>query len=438
MTHPGATCYLEEVLRGPATGTQLERLARRVALAAHVQRGGRIQLALLSIEVHPQNPTETLPPAVADRASTVVRELILGALDPADTLSRLGPLRYLVLLERSEEGAFAVHAADDIVIAVRHADIGSNLGSPLVASVGISVFPDDGESLEELMGCAEAAGQAARITGGDLFGFYSGSLSEAASRRLAIERAIPDALKRGELVLAYQPQLDTRDGTLVGVEALLRWNHPKLGPVPPEEFVSVLESTDLIGSAGSWVLAEGCRQVAAWSRSRTPIRLGVNVSAAQLRSSDFEEIVLRAVADSGLTARQLELELTESVLLEDEPHVRTTLAALRRTGVRVALDDFGTGYASLAYLRQFPMDTLKIDRQFVRGLPVDTMNAAITSAIIAMARSLGLSVVAEGVETEAEEEYLHSLDCFVVQGFRYARPMLAPVLEGWLAERPWA
>ena len=404
----------------------------------YLHRGGEPQLAVLAVEVHPKVPTETIDPTEAERLDRTVRDRIVGVIDATDSVARVGPLRYVVLVERTDQGSFAMRVADDIVTVIRRPIAAREGATPLVASVGISVFPDDGDKLSELMPCAELAQQAARMGGGDLFGFYSGSMSDVAVRRLAIERALPEAVERQQFTLAYQPQLDSRDGGLVGVEALLRWTHPKLGTIPPGEFVPVLESVGLIVDAGNWVLGEACRQAAEWSRSGRLVKIGINASAHQLRTPDFEGNVRSALLASGLAATQLELELTETVLLEDEPHVREALASLRRDGVKVALDDFGTGYASLAYLRQFPMDTIKIDRQFVRGLPIDAMNSAITSAIVAMARCLQLDVVAEGVETEAEEEFLHSLHCFVVQGFRYAEPMSAHDLEEWLKARPWA
>jgi EAL domain-containing protein (putative c-di-GMP-specific phosphodiesterase class I) len=426
------------VVRLSSPDVELERLARRVDLAMHLHRGGEPHLAVLAIEVHPRVPTETIEPAEAERLDRTVRERIVGVLEATDSLARVGPLQYVALVERVDAGSFAMSVADDVVNVIRRPIAAREGLTPLVASVGISVFPDDGDVLAELKPCAEAAQQAARLGGGDLFGFYSGSMSDAAARRLAIERALPSAVEREEFSLAYQPQLDARDGSLAGVEALLRWNHPKLGEIAPGEFILALESAGLIEPTGNWVLYQACRQAAEWSRGDRAIKVSVNVSAHQIRGPSFEGNVRAALLESGLRPAQLELELTETVLLEDESHVREALASLRRDGVRVALDDFGTGYASLAYLRQFPMVTLKIDRQFVRGLPIDAMNAAITSAIVAMARCLQLDVVAEGVETEAEEEFLHSLHCFVVQGFRYASPMPAPDLEAWLRARPWA
>jgi EAL domain-containing protein (putative c-di-GMP-specific phosphodiesterase class I) len=400
----------------------LELLEDRFELAAYANRRGSIGMAVLAVAV-------AGPPEIDE----LVLQRMTRCLRRTDTVVRTSPLRHIVLLERLAEGPFAMHAADAIVQALRQPFTTPAGPVKAVASVGISVHPDDGDSIDELVTCANAALEAAQASGGDLFGFYSGSLSAAAGRRVALERALPEAIERGQLHLAYQPQLDSRDGSLVGVEALLRWNHPSFGPVSPAEFVPVLENLGLIVEVGTWVLGVACRQATRWE-----LRVGVNVSAHQVRTPDFGDRVREALDQAGLRPQRLELELTESVLLEDATHVREVLSGLRRDGVRVALDDFGTHYASFAYLRQFPMDTIKIDRQFVSGLPMDVQNAAITNAIVSLGRSLSLDVVAEGVEQEAEEEFLHSLDCYVVQGFRYARPMLPADFEAWRKARPWA
>jgi len=415
----------------------LELLSERLVLATHGRRDGP-GIAVLAIQVHPPGAGAAALAADLEQLDEAALARVKGAVRRADTVARIEPLRYVALLERLEEGAFAMRAAEQIVSSIRGPYQTANGMQQLVASVGISVHPTDGEALGDLLRCAEAALEAAHMSGGDLFGFYSGPMSQAAGRRVAVERALIDAVERRQLVLHYQPQIDSRDGTLVGVEALLRWHHGTLGVVSPVEFVPVLESLGLIHAAGDWVLHEACRQTTAWSTAGRGLRVCVNVSAHQLRRPEFENEVRDALAAAPLAPQHLELELTESVLLEDEPQVHGMLRSLRRDGVRVALDDFGTGYASLAYIRQFPMDCLKIDRQFVRGLPLDTQNAAITSAIIALARSLDLELVAEGVEQEAEEEFLHSLQCYVIQGFRYAQPMPPEELVRWREARPWA
>jgi EAL domain-containing protein (putative c-di-GMP-specific phosphodiesterase class I) len=300
------------------------------------------------------------------------------------------------------------------------------------------MHPDDGDDLDELLRCADAAAEAAELGGGGLFGFYSQPLNVRAQRRARIERALVGALDRGEFHLHYQPQLDTRDGTLVAAEALLRFESIALGPVGPDEFIPVLEANGGIEQVGAWVIESACAQGAAWMRADRPVRIGVNVSARQLGAPGFEQTISEALERSKLDPRLLELELTESVLVENAVETRKLIEAIRARGISVALDDFGTGYASLAYIRQFPMNKLKIDRQFVRGLPVDAEAVAITSAIIALARSLRLDIVAEGVEHEAEEEFLHTQHCFVVQGYLHARPMARDAFDTWRQKRPWA
>jgi EAL domain-containing protein (putative c-di-GMP-specific phosphodiesterase class I) len=422
--------------RGVLSGG-LEVLFERLELATLSARRAR-GAAVLAVKVH--LPRSDEPPDENDwvplEDEAIVR--IRRCLRRVDSIATVGPVSFLVLLERAEEGPFAVHVADQIVDALRAPYLVDGRRIDLVASVGVSVFPDDGEDADQIVRGARAALDAALMGGGDLFGFSSSTTNEAAGRKLAIERALSSVLDRNELSLFFQPQVDTRDGSLAGAEALLRWKSPKLGDVSPAEFVPVLEASGAIDRVGEWVLGEACRHAARWAGEGRPVRVGVNVSAHQLRHDGFEVIVRRALESAGLEPSLLELELTETVLVENPTSTRAVIEKIRKLGVHVALDDFGTGYASLAYIRHFPMDALKIDRQFIRGLPIDTESAAITSAIVALARSLRLDVIAEGVETEAEEEFLHSQACTIVQGYRHAHPMSVEAFEEWRRKRPWA
>jgi EAL domain-containing protein (putative c-di-GMP-specific phosphodiesterase class I) len=422
---------------GRAYDAPVEVLFERLELGALSRRRGTRGLAVLAVRVHrPGQPDAPLPDTAGYLEQEVLHR-IHRCLRPVDTVAVVDRMRFAVLLERAEEGPFAVHVADQLVSDVRCELNIAGRPLDLVASVGVAVHPDDGDTADELMRAADAAAEAARLGGGDFFGFSTGPMNEVAARRIAIERALVEAQSRGELRLSYQPQIDTRDGTIVGVESLLRWHTATLGDVPPAEFVPILEATGAIEDVGAWVLRSACAQVAEWGRAGQLLRVGVNVSAQQLGADSFVDVVLDALQQTGIQPALLELELTESVLVDNPAKTRRMLEALRQHGVRVAVDDFGTGYASLAYIRQFPMDTLKIDRQFVRGLPIDEESAAITSAIVALGRSLRLEIVAEGVETEAEEEFLHSQQCFVVQGFRHARPMPAEDFSAWRERRPW-
>jgi EAL domain-containing protein (putative c-di-GMP-specific phosphodiesterase class I) len=252
---------------------------------------------------------------------------------------------------------------------------------------------------------------------------------------MAIERALEQAIERESFTLAYQPQVDLDTDELVGAEALIRWRHDELGVVEPSEFVPLLESADLIEEVGEWVLRTACRQAAAWAAAGEPLKISVNVSAKQFILGDVAGVVESALSESKLSPALLTLELTEGVMLDTTPAVRDALRKIRQWGVRVAVDDFGTGYASLRYVKHFPMDVIKIDKEFVRGLPLNAENAAITNAITAIAHSLNLSVIAEGVETEAEAEFLRDLRCPVVQGYLHAKPMPAAEFAEWRRER---
>lgn len=415
----------------------LEVLLDRLELAATASRVGRRGIAVLALELRPRRGGPPPPEESAARLTALARQRLRSHVHRADTISVLGPLRFAVLLERAVDGPFAIHVADRLTQAMREPFRLDGSPLELSASVGVAAFPDDGTTAEELLRRALQALEGARNAGGGLVGFCSSASSEAAHRRLAIERALEGVLDREELELHYQPQMDTQEGSLVGVEALLRWTSPRLGRVSPGDFIPLLEATGRIEEVGAWVLARACDQAAAWATAGRPLRVSVNVSARQLEAEGFAARVDEELRRTALDPRLLELELTESVLVANPASTREVLESLRQRGVRVAVDDFGTGYASLAYIRRFPMDTLKIDREFVRGLPVDAENVAITSAIIALAHTLRLEMVAEGVETEAEEEFLHSQRCFVVQGFRHARPMAAPALEAWRRDRPW-
>jgi diguanylate cyclase (GGDEF)-like protein/PAS domain S-box-containing protein len=306
----------------------------------------------------------------------------------------------------------------------------------ITASLGISVFPEDGGDNDQLVRNAEAAMYHAKQAGGDGYHFYDRSMNVAALERLSLETALRRALERGELVLYYQPQIDMHSGAVVGAEALIRWRHPERGLVPPDRFIPLAEETGLIVPIGEWVLHEACRQARRWrEQGIAPLRMAVNVSARQFRQSDLADTVTRVLNHTGLDARFLELEITETAVMENAAEASSLLAALNSRGLHIAVDDFGTGYSSLAYLKRFPIDTLKIDRSFVRDITDDPDDAAITSAIVAIARSLGLQTVAEGVETERQLALLRQYGSHLAQGYLFSKPLPAGELEAWLLQR---
>jgi predicted signal transduction protein with EAL and GGDEF domain/DNA-binding response OmpR family regulator len=306
----------------------------------------------------------------------------------------------------------------------------------VTATVGIAVYPDDGEDVETLLRHAELAMHDGKESGRSTFRFYARVMNERAQRRIGLESGLRTALERGEFVLHYQPRVQLADGRPDSVEALVRWQHPQRGLVPPGEFIPVAEDSGAIVPIGEWVLRAACADAARWNRELpSPIRVAVNISARQFQDPQLAMAVGRALRDTKLDPALLEVEITEGVVMQDAAAAKEMLSALRTLGVRVALDDFGTGYSSLSYLTRFPVDTLKVDRSFVREALSSKASATITGAIIALSRSLGLTVVAEGIETEEQLAFLREQGCAEGQGFLFAKPMPLAELRPWLEAR---
>jgi EAL domain-containing protein (putative c-di-GMP-specific phosphodiesterase class I)/GGDEF domain-containing protein len=407
-------------------------LRNRLDRALSRERLSRAGVALLQISVRLADPRD----GRVDALTAATAERILTCLGDADSVAALGPGRFQALLEDLAHGAQAAVVADRVVAALS-ASLSLRGGEirPIV-SVGISVAPEDTDHAPELILRAETALHEAERCGGQTFRFESAPMNEKAERRWRILRALDGALERGEFSLHYQPQVSTSGERLTGAEALIRWQSPHLGWVSPAEFIPMLEGTSKILPVGQWVLETACEQARRWERNSIPIRIGVNASARQLTGVGFGDAVIEVLRATNLTPSLLGIEITEGLLLEGSSAVRETLQSLRRRGVSISVDDFGTGYASLSYIKKFPMDVIKIDREFVRGVPIDIENAAITSAIIALGNSLRLKTLAEGVETEAELEFLRSLGCTEVQGYYFAKPMPPAAFEEWAREHP--
>ena len=304
----------------------------------------------------------------------------------------------------------------------------------LSATIGASVYPDDGRSVTRLMDSALAALRQGKRSGGRVARVYTQSIDLAAARHFEIERRLSRALEREELRLVYQPKVHTRDGQISGMEALLRWDQPELGAITPAEFIPVAEHTGLIVDIGDWVLNDACRQVRAWQEhGLRQVPVSVNVAGRQLTARDFTAKVTSAVSRSGIDPAMLELEVTEGSLVQDTEATIETMHAIKALGVSFSIDDFGTGYSSLAYLKRLPISTLKVDRAFVMDMVRSTNDAAIVHAIIAMASSLGMRVVAEGVETREQWLFLRAFRCEQLQGFFFSRPVDPPTMAALLA-----
>ena len=366
--------------------------------------------------------------SVAARLMVVVRE--------SDTIARLGGDEFVILLPslaRAEDAAQVASKVRDAFIAPLSQD-GRDVH--LSASIGISVFPQDGDTGDTLLMHADVAMYRAKAQGRNGYRCYSPEMGTQAQERMELEGALRVAMELNQLELHYQPQIDRTGAHIVGVEALIRWHHPQLGMVPPDRFIPLAEETGLIIPIGEWVLRTACAQARAWREAgSTSLSVAVNMSAKQFQQQDVPLLVRDVLEASGLPARCLELELTESALMHNTGAAVETMRQLKKLGVRLALDDFGTGYSSLSYLRRFPIDVLKIDKSFTFDVTSDEGAASITRAIIAMARSLNMTTVAEGVETQAQLDFLAMLECDVMQGYLISRPLPAERITSLLSER---
>ncbi|MFN2300868.1 MAG: EAL domain-containing protein [Gammaproteobacteria bacterium] len=365
--------------------------------------------------------------AVAERIKECVRT--------GDTVCRPGGDEFLVLLADLAGPEDAASVAEKIITSVSQPYMLESWEFSITPSVGIAVIPDDGNEIETLVRNADAAMYHAKESGRNNFQFFTTEMTEDAAERLSLEHGLRRALERDELVLYYQPLVDVRDGRIVGAEALLRWNRPDHGVVAAGEFIRIVEQSGLILSIGMWVLSEACRQARAWSdRFGFALPVSVNLSALQFRQHGLVETIAGAFGEAGLDPQCLEIELTETVVMQDATLTIETVNRLRELGVHFAIDDFGTGYSSLSYLKRFPIDRVKIDRSFVRDLADKPDDTALINAIIGMARSLRMEVIAEGVETPEQRDYLRQQDCFLMQGYLFSRPVPAAEFERLLEQ----
>ncbi|MFQ5779406.1 MAG: EAL domain-containing protein [Nitrospiria bacterium] len=306
----------------------------------------------------------------------------------------------------------------------------------ITGSIGIAIYPEDGADVDTLLKKTDMAMYEAKKKGGNGFHFYSELMTVQVLKRLSLENKLRKAVERDELMLHYQPQMAIQTGEIIGLEALVRWNHPELGHVPPNDFIPLAEQTGLILPIGEWVFRTACKQAKAWQdRGGTTLTIAVNVSALQLEQEDFVKTVAGVISETGVNPHSLKLEMTESILMKNVEEVITRQNQLKEIGVRVSIDDFGTGYSSLGYLKRFPIESLKIDKSFVNDIFNDSDNAAITRAIIALSHSLRLQVIAEGVETEEQLEFLRVNHCDAIQGYLVSRPLPSDEVSPFLNQR---
>lgn len=408
-----------------------DRLAQAIARSA---RDGK-KMALLFIDLDRfKDVNDTAGHAVGDLLLRAVASRLGACVRSDDTLARLGGDEFTMIVRDVHTAIDAAQVADRVLHHLTEPFCVDGKTFYVTPSIGIGVFPEDGHSPGELMKKADAAMYRAKDLGRNSYKFYTEDMNIAMLRRVAMEQMLRNAQAKGELSLLYQPQVDTTTRKITGMEALLRWQNPQLGAVSPSEFIPIAEETGVIHEIGEWVLQTACRQARTWHEQGYPaMRISVNLSASQFRQRGIVEVVQRALAASGLAPSCLELELTETVAMQPGPDALAILQSLKQLGVRIALDDFGTGYSSLSYLRKFPIDTLKIDRTFINELHADPHAGPIIQAIITMARSLELNVIAEGVETAHQADFLLTYMCNEIQGFFFYRPGTPAQCGGWLA-----
>jgi diguanylate cyclase (GGDEF)-like protein/PAS domain S-box-containing protein len=410
----------------PNRGMFLGELDRAIARAQ--RHGDEFAVCFIDLDRF-KTINDTLGHDAGDQLLKAMAGRLQHSLRKADLVARLGGDEFVVLLDGSADGPDLVTVAHKMLSAIGEPLTIQGCSFLVTCSIGIGRYPADGEDAATLLKHADAAMYLAKEKGKNNVQFYTAELADLAARQFEFESALRLALARDELVLHFQPKVDVATNRVLGLEALVRWMHPVRGLVPPGEFIPLAEECGLIVRLGHWVIERSCRQIRDWRDAglKSP-PIAVNLSARQFADEDLVAKVEAAMARYGVTPAEFEVELTESVLMADPERASEVMGRLRRMGIRISIDDFGTGYSSLSYLKRFPAQTVKIDRSFISGLPDNSDDSAITEAVIAMAHSLGLNVVAEGVETEEQLSELHKMGCDEVQGFLLGRPMTAAEL----------
>jgi diguanylate cyclase (GGDEF)-like protein/PAS domain S-box-containing protein len=414
---------------------RLSLTARMEQAMAEARRHGTL-IAVMMIDMdHFKDINDTLGHHVGDALLVDVAQRLLCCVRLSDVVARLGGDEFVVLVTDMASTLTAAAVADKIVAALSAPYQVEEYRLHSTPSVGIGVFPNDGTSVDTLLRNVDTAMYHAKASGRNNYQFFNDSMSANASERLALQGSLHNAIEQRQFVLHYQPQIEIGSGALVGVEALVRWQHPERGLVPPDSFIPIAEESDLIIKLGEWILQEACRQLKLWKGMGKNLRVSVNLSARQLRSKNLLHQVEDTLLRHDLRPGDLELEITESVAMDNPDATLRMLGKLRELGVELAIDDFGTGYSSLSHLKLMPLQRLKIDRSFVKDIESDPDDAAICAATVSLAHNLGLSVVAEGVETQAQLAFLAKLGCECVQGYLFSKPLPAVQLEVWMAQR---
>ncbi|CAM8665021.1 COG5001 Predicted signal transduction protein containing a membrane domain, an EAL and a GGDEF domain [Comamonadaceae bacterium] len=407
-----------------------------VAMAQADRAKTKVSLLFLDLDNF-KRINDTLGHAIGDSLLQEVAQRLRTCVRESDTISRQGGDEFVVLLNALKDKDAALPVIAKLLDRLDEPFYTDGHELATSASIGVTVYPDDGQDFDTLRKKADMAMYRAKEAGRNTYRYFNEAMNAEAKEHLHLRNGLRRALERNELVLHYQPQIDLPTGRIFGAEALIRWNHPDLGMVSPARFIPVAEDSGLIVPIGDWVMSEACRQAMSWYRQGLPaLLMAVNVSVAQFNRGNLEEALVKVLLESGMNPQNLELELTESLLIQNVDHVLAALKRLKGLGVQLAIDDFGTGYSSLSYLKRFDIDKLKIDQSFVRDLVADPEDTAIVNAIIQMAKSMGLKTIAEGVETPDIVKLLQRFGCDEAQGFFFARPMPADAFASFVSCHP--
>jgi diguanylate cyclase (GGDEF)-like protein len=393
------------------------------AMAKARRSGKKVAVLLVDLDRF-KTINDSLGHDLGDRLLTHVADRLRALVREGDTLARFSGDEFVVVLEEVEELKSVMFVAQKMLGHLSEVITLQNYPLYLTGSIGITLFPNDAEDLDSLLKYAEVAMYRAKEGGRNAYQFYRPDMNARSRELLLLESSLRQALAQEQLTLFFQPKVELRSGRILGAEALVRWRHPELGMVSPAEFIPLTEETGLIVPIGEWILESACRHLVAWQEAGCPpLRMAVNISGRQFQQPDFVRMVEAILRRTGADADLLELEITESTAMENAEETIRTLTTLKAMGIHLAIDDFGTGHSSLSYLRRFPIDCLKIDRSFVREAAYNPNDAAIAAAIIALARGMSLSVVAEGIETREQMDFLLTQGCDIGQGFLFSRPV---------------
>ena len=422
---------------------QLTHLPNRKLFGEHVQHAlsraqlTKQQVAVLLLDLdHFKKINDSLGHEVGDRVLQRISERLQTIVRSGDTVARISGDEFAILIDRVQDSEEVVRLAQAINRSLAKVIQIDDYKLFVTASVGISMYPQDAANSESLLKTADAAMYQAKYIGRDCYRFYTAGLNERVGELLMLEGALRQAIENDELILYYQPQFDLQNGRIFGVEALLRWQHPHKGMISPEEFIPMAEETGLIVPIGDWVLRHACRQASAWRDAGLPrIRMSVNISGRQFHQIGLVDNLRQILMRADLEPEYLDLELTESTLMDNIEDSISIMEQINQLGIHLSIDDFGTGYSSLAYLKKFPISYLKIDRSFVNDVTSNRDDAAIAVAIADLARNMRLEVIAEGIETEEQRDFLRASNCRYGQGFWFSRPLPADQISLLLKQR---